>query len=332
MARSLRPEQAEAGSEMATMTEASVDQSQSKALDHISVCVCTYKRRDFLTRLVKHVAAQETGGKFTFSMVVADNDPEKSGEATVAELQATVPFKLRYCSEPNRGIAWARNRVIANAEGDYLAFIDDDEFPSPVWLKTLYDTCLKYGTDGVFGPVKRHFDVDPPRWMLKSKFYDRRVNPTGTPVEWQEARTGNVLLKRSVVGADPAPFRPQFKVGEDQDFFRRKMEEGRRFVWCAEAEAFETVPPVRWERSYLMKKALLRGSSAALQPSCGAKSILKSVVAVPAYAIALPFSLLAGQHRFMEMLVSMCDHLGKLLALVGIQPIKEAYVSEGSGA
>jgi hypothetical protein len=201
-----------------------------------------------------------------------------------------------------------------------------------VWLRTLYKTCQEYGTDGVFGPVKRHFDVSPPRWMLKSKFYDRRVNPTGTSVEWQEARTGNVLLKRSVIGDDPAPFRPEFRVGEDQDFFRRKMEEGRRFVWCAEAEAFETVPPVRWKRSYLMKKALLRGSSAALQPSCGAKSILKSVAAVPLYAIALPFSLLAGQHKFMALLVSMCDHLGKLLALMGIQPIKEGYVSEDSGA
>lgn len=317
---------------LSTLTETSVDGSSGNDLKHIAVCVCTYKRREFLKRLVEHVAKQETQGRFTFSMVVADNDPEKSGETTAADLQRQVPFEIRYCWEPNRGIAWARNRVIANAEGDYLAFIDDDEFPSPVWLRTLYDTCQKYGTDGVFGPVKRHFDVEPPLWMLKSKFYDRRVNPTGTPVEWQEARTGNVLLKRSVVGADAAPFRTQFKVGEDQDFFRRKMEEGRRFVWCAEAEAFETVPPVRWERSYLMKKALLRGSSAALQPSCGAKSILKSVIAVPAYAIALPFSLLAGQHRFMELLVSMCDHLGKLLALVGIQAIKEAYVSEGSGA
>lgn len=317
---------------LSTMPETSVDESSSRKLKHIAVCVCTYKRREFLTRLVEHVARQDTQGLFTFSMVVADNDPEKSGEATVAELQARVPFSIRYCWEPNRGIAWARNRVIANAEGDYLAFIDDDEFPSDAWLSMLYATCQKYRTDGVFGPVKRHFDVDPPRWMLKSRFYDRRVNPTGTQVEWHEARTGNVLLKKSVIGADTAPFRPQFKVGEDQDFFRRKMEEGRRFVWCAEAEAFETVPPVRWERSYLMKKALLRGSSAALQPSCGAKSILKSVIALPAYAIALPFSLFAGQHRFMELLVSMCDHLGKLLALIGIQPIKEAYVSEGSGA
>lgn len=303
----------------------------SEKLEHISICICTYKRRELLTRLILELKKLRTDGLFSVSVIVADNDPEKSGEATVAALQPQVPFEIKYCWEPNRGIAWARNRVVANAEGDYLAFIDDDEFPSPEWLLALHKTCREYKTDGAFGPVKRHFDVPPPGWMLKSKFYDRRVNPTGMTVEWREARTGNVLLLRSVVGDDPAPFRTEFRVGEDQDFFRRKMEEGRKFVWCAEAEVFETVPPWRWKRSYLIQKAFLRGSSAALQPSCGAKSIVRSVIAVPLYLVALPFTLLLGQHRFMAVLVSMCDHLGKLLAVVGIQPIKEAYISEGAG-
>lgn len=106
------------------------------------------------------------------------------------------------------------------------------------------------------------------------------------------------------------------------------MEEGRNFVWCAEAEAFEVVPPARWKRTYLVKKALLRGASAALQPSCGVASILKSIVAIPFYSIALPFSLLFGQHCFMTLLVKLCDHMGKLLALVGFDPIKEVYVAE----
>ena len=230
--------------------------------------------------------------------------------------------------ETARGIASARNRVIANAEGDFLAFIDDDEFPTSTWLVSLFNACRDYKTDGAFGPVKRHFDEPPPEWMQRSRFYDRRVNPTGTPVEWQEARTGNVLIKREIIGDDRSPFRAQFRVGEDQDFFRRKMEEGHRFVWCAEAEAFESVPPARWKRMYLIKKALLRGACAALQPSCGPSSILKSIVAVPLYALTLPVALLAGHHRFMTVLVKLCDHLGKLLALVGFHPIKDAYVRE----
>ncbi|MGA2831971.1 MAG: glycosyltransferase [Terracidiphilus sp.] len=295
---------------------------------HITVCVCTYNRPELLKRLLTEVSQQETDGRFTFSAVVADNDPGRSGEATVDEILRTTPLLVNYCVEPTPGIAPTRNRAIANAIGDYVAFIDDDEFPIRRWLLILFEACIAYKVDGVFGPVKRYFDEKPPAWLQKSRFYDRRVNPTGMHVEWNEARTGNVLIKRDVLFADSVPFRTEFRVGEDQDFFRRRMEAGCVFVWCAEAEAFEVIPPERWKRIYMMKKGLLRGASAALQPSCTAVSILKSALAVPLYAVLLPFVFLLGQHRFMTLLVKLCDHLGKLSAVLGFNLIKEAYVAE----
>jgi len=46
------------------------------------------------------------------------------------------------------------------------------------------------------------------------------------------------------------------------------------------------------------------------------------------YAILAPLALSGGQGKCMLCLVKMCDHLGKLLALVGIHPVKRAYVTE----
>lgn len=295
---------------------------------HICVCVCTYKRPHLLKRLLSELDRQETDGLFSYSIVVADNDRAKSAEAAVANLRSSSAVRVKYCVEPRQNIALARNKAVENADGEFVAFIDDDEFPIPHWLLTLFKACNQYKVDGVLGPVKRHFDEAPPAWIQKSRFYDRAVNPTGMRVEWREARTGNVLLKRQMLVGDPSPFRPEFRAGEDQDFFRRKIEEGRVFIWSAEAEAFETVPPARWKRIYLVKKALLRGATAALQPSCGITSIVKSTIAIPLYAVALPFASLFGHHRFMEILVKLCDHAGKLLFLMGINPIREEYVPE----
>jgi hypothetical protein len=58
------------------------------------------------------------------------------------------------------------------------------------------------------------------------------------------------------------------------------------------------------------------------------RDIAKSVIAVPAYTAALPVALVCGHHWFMTLLVKICDHMGKLLALVGINLIKEPYVTE----
>ncbi|MGA3128574.1 MAG: glycosyltransferase family 2 protein [Candidatus Korobacteraceae bacterium] len=298
------------------------------AIPHICVCICTYKRPRMLRRLLDEVNLQQTDNKFTVSAVVVDNDAAESARLVVEEFTRQSPLRVEYYVEPQQGIARARNKVVAHAGGDYLAFIDDDEFPAPTWLFKLHEACGTYSADGILGPVKRHFEEEPPAWLRKSSLLERRVNPTGTPVDWHEARTGNVLIRGDLVRGDSQPFRPEFRSGEDQDFFRRKMAEGRRFFWSAEAVVFEVVPRERWRRSYFLRRALLRGTSAVQKPDCGPLSIAKSMVAVPVYLLALPFAQLAGHHRFMTLLVKLCDHLGKLLALVGIHPIRERYVSE----
>ena len=57
-------------------------------------------------------------------------------------------------------------------------------------------------------------------------------------------------------------------------------------------------------------------------------NIGKSVVATVAYAAALPFAIVLGYDRFMTLLVKLFDHLGKLLAVIGINPVSEQYVTE----
>ncbi len=297
-------------------------------LPHISVCTCTFRRPEFLARLIRELLRQETAGRFTFSIVVADNDAARSAEPVIASLQKDTAIEIRYAVEPRQNIALARNKAIENARGDYVAFIDDDELPGLAWLFTLYQACEKYGADGVLGPVHPSFAAGTPSWVVKGGFYDRRVFPTGTELQWRNGRTGNLLLKREVfTAATPQPFRPEFRAAEDQDFFRRQIEQGYRFVWCDEAVAYESVPPGRWKRSVLLKRALLRGTCAARHPMLGFYGVAKSVIAVPLYAAALPLALVFGHHRFMMLLVRLCDHLGKLLALMGIDVIREPYVT-----
>jgi len=229
--------------------------------------------------------------------------------------------------QARQNIALTRNTAIEHSTGDYIAFIDDDEWPTSTWLLTLFTACRTYGADGALGPVKPHFDEAPPRWVVDGKFYDRPTYPTGFVIDWRKGRTGNTLLKREVIDGE-APFRPEFLTGEDQDFFRRMIDRGHRFVWCDEAIAYETVSPIRWQRTFMLKRALLRGAVSQVHPTARRKAIAKSVIAAPAYTAVLPVALLLGQGAFMMCLVKLCDHVGRLLAVAGIRPIRAAYVVE----
>ncbi len=302
-------------------------ETASGETNYISVCVCTYRRPQFLKRLLEGLGAQDTGGLFTYSIVVADNDHLRSAEPVVSSFSATSLIPIKYCMEPRQNIALTRNRAIENADGNFVAFIDDDEFPAKSWLLTLFKVCNEYGVDGVLGPVKRHFDQAPPKWVLKGNFYERPTYPTGTLVEWRKGRTGNVLLKKHVF-TDAQPFRPEFRTGEDQDFFRRMIARGHAFIWCNEAVAYEVVSPIRWKRTFMLRRALLRGAIARIQATSGKGDIAKSVIAVTVYAAALPFAFMLGHHRFMSLLIRMFDHLGKLASCVGVKLIREPYVTD----
>ena len=294
------------------------------SVPHISVCVCTYQRPLLLKRLLTALARQETGGQLTYSIVVVDNDVDRSALATVTEFKSLFAVETTYCSEPRKNIALARNCAIAHATGEYIAFLDDDEYPETAWLRSMLATCNAFSAHGVLGPVRPYFDQEPPRWVIAGRFCDRPEHPTGTVMDWTKSRTGNLLFRRDILSSGEEPFRAEFGTGgEDVDFFRRAALHGRVFVWCNEAPVFEIVPPTRTTRSYMLKRALLRGRNTLKLGNARTKAILTSLVALPVYTMILPGALLVGQHVFVKYCIKFCDHLGRVLALCGMNPVKE---------
>src|ERR1051326_6458159 len=155
----------------------------------------------------------------------------------------------------------------------------------------------------------------------------RTIHRYGFVIPWTEGRTGKLLFRRAILTGIEPVFQPKFgSGGEDRDFFVRMIPRGHVFVWCDEAVAFETIPPVRWKRTFMLKRALLRGKMSLNRRSMGPRAILSSMAAIPLYSLALPFLMLMGHHHFMKYLIKLCDHAGRILALLGINPIRETYV------
>ena len=294
--------------------------------NHISVCICTFRRAALLQKLLERLRDQRTDGQFTYSAVVADNDAGRSAEKVVADFSPSAPFSITYCVEPQQNIALVRNKALQQSDSDYIAFIDDDEFPGDDWLFNLFHTQISLGVDGVLGPVKPYFETEPPAWAKRGRFFERPTHPTGFKMSWSEARTGNVLFSRSILEGVDGPFRSVFDTaGEDVDFFRRMMEKGCRFVWCDEASVYELVPASRCTRTYLLRRALLRGSNFSKHPTHRVSNGVKSLIAVPVYALSLPFLLLFGQHVFLRYLIKFLDHFSRLMAYLGFRLVTERH-------
>ena len=298
----------------------------NKGIHHISVCICTFKRPLFLERLLLSLASQVTEDGFTYSAVVVDNDLLETGHEVVEKARTSSLLDISYYVEPERNISNARNRAVANARGEFIAFIDDDEFPDKSWLVSLFRLLSKSGVDGVLGPVIPHFDGKPPNWLVKSGLLDRKCFRTGEIIKnARYTRTGNVLIRKSLFDETGVSFDPKYGLsgGGDGVFFKAMLARGKTFLWCNEAPVREIVPPERQRRSYYLRRAFTRGMTEAWLTPLFSLSTLRSLTAISIYALCLPVCFLLGQHLFMKILVKTCDHLGNVLAHAGIKVVSQ---------
>jgi len=290
----------------------------------ITVCICTYRRPDKLSRLLSSFNELKWKGHLWISILIVDNDSNESARAVVSEFKSRLECPVLYLVEPEQSIAKARNRAVENARSDLIAFIDDDERPDPNWLISALQNMEAFCADGVLGPVKPEYLGDPPKWVIQGKFYERKRHETGTILTWKETRTGNVLMKRSIFLSRENLFRLQFaRGGEDRDLFRRLIKQGYRFVWCDEAVVYESISPIRYSRQFMLKRALIRGTL----PHFGNMEYCKSVIAIPLYLLILPILLIAPHHLFMAYLVKLFDHIGRIFQFLGVDLVKEKYLT-----
>ncbi|MEG4090391.1 glycosyltransferase [Microcoleus sp. Pol12B4] len=96
-------------------------------LPSISVVICTRDRTDLLKGALEALLALDYPHR---EIIVIDNAPASS---STAELVARLP--VRYVKEERPGLDWARNRGIAEARHEIIAFTDDDVRPDRGWLR-----------------------------------------------------------------------------------------------------------------------------------------------------------------------------------------------------
>jgi succinoglycan biosynthesis protein ExoM len=231
----------------------------------LTLAVLTYRRPVDLAEILPLLSAQAAAnatGELSIRVLVTDNDPDGGARRAVEAFAASSEIVVDYANETTPGISAARNRALASStESDLLVFIDDDERPSPEWLKLLLATWRASRPAAVVGPVISTFEIEPEPWITAGRFFVRRRLPTGTEVD--VAATNNLLLDLRLVRRWGIQFDLAFGIsgGDDTMFTRQLRQAGGRMVWCNEAIVMDVVPRHRITRRWVVLRALSSGNT-----------------------------------------------------------------------
>ena len=201
------------------------------------------------------------------TIIVADNECSDTNREICERLAQHCPFPLLYLRETRRGISHARNACLDNlpADTDFVAMIDDDEIPDPLWLNHLLLARHRTSADIVTGPTLPVFEAGTPAWIRDTGWFTKPPDPDHYRDldEFPPTATCNVLIRADIFITGRLRFDPALALSgsEDKLLFQDLKQRGLKFVWAAQARTSENIPASRANLRYMLSEALRRGTT-----------------------------------------------------------------------
>ena len=190
---------------------------ESKTL--ISIIVPIYNVENYLRQCLDSIMNQ-TYQNFE-CLLINDGSPDNSAEICREYVDKDASF--RYFEKENGGVSSARNLGIEHSKGEYITFIDSDDWVDSDYLEVLHSKIKEYNTDFVISSYKK-FDMDEDCFYLHiwdQDYYERIWTsqelltqlPNLENYDGSYTVSWGKLFKRSIF--DEILFNEQRKFGED---------------------------------------------------------------------------------------------------------------------
>lgn len=121
----------------------------------LSLIVPVYNVAPFLPRCLDSLVAQDLTG---VEIVLVDDGSTDDCPAILAGYVARYPGHLRVIRQENGGLSAARNTGLDHISGEYVAFVDSDDWIDPGYYHHLLDLARRYNLDMAHGNAMYHFE------------------------------------------------------------------------------------------------------------------------------------------------------------------------------
>lgn len=194
----------------------------------VSVIIPTYNRRGYLRQAVDSVLAQT---RPDFEVLVVDDG---STDDTPRVIASMADPRLRCLWQANAGRSAARNRGMAAARGEFIAFLDDDDQYLPHKLAAQVAFLDEHGDVDLVGAGVEIVDAQGKSLRTWRTWLDQPVLTLETCLYACPLPTCSVLLRRAMLARLDHWFDPAQALAEDTDFFLRLLLAGGRMAWLPE--------------------------------------------------------------------------------------------------
>lgn len=241
----------------------------------ISSVICTLNRSDYLRKAI-HSLVEQTLNKESYEILVVDNGSTDNTKQIVVEEFASVQ-NLRYIYEPIMGLSQARNTGLAQATGEYVAYLDDDAIACPLWLEKIVEVfeTVKPQPGCVGGKIEPIWEAPRPDWLSNTLMtYLTTMDYSQTPIILNETRQrlagANISFPKNLLqdlgGFDVNLGRRGTNLLSNEEFLiqQQLIDKGYSCFYHPEVAVSHHVPASRLTKDFFINRLYWEGISKAI--------------------------------------------------------------------
>ena len=113
----------------------------------VSIVVPVYNVEQFIGKCITSILEQTYQD---WELILVDDGTEDTG-GEICDEYAKEDFRIKVVHQKNHGVSVARNVGIELSQGDYITFLDPDDFLPKEYLECMMNCLMKYSADVVIG-------------------------------------------------------------------------------------------------------------------------------------------------------------------------------------
>lgn len=239
----------------------------------LDLIIPTYNRAPLLKRCLASVALAARPRDLKISVIVVDNNSGDNTRQVVQSFARQEDLAVTYIFVSRPGKSAALNDALAQTNGEFVGFIDDDEQLNPSWFEVAYrEFSHSAQIDFVGGPYVPNWERAAPDWLPAS--YPGAIGivlrPERVPFSEQfdgMLMGGNAIIRRSTLQRVlPYPERlgkigKKIRSGEDEVIYHRLLDIGARGMVVPDMVVHHWIPADRLTKKHFRKWVIGRGIS-----------------------------------------------------------------------
>ena len=119
----------------------------------ISIIIPVYNVEKYIERCLKSVLNQT----YSNLEIIVINDGSTDNTGIICERYAGIDSRIKYIYQQNQGVSAARNKGLSLIKGEYLIFVDSDDWLELNCCEILLNTICRYSTDVIFFEMIKHY-------------------------------------------------------------------------------------------------------------------------------------------------------------------------------